>query len=106
MPRQNFQEREPALDVRGRPHDSLMREPQTQNNYVDAQIKFHENELNRLRAMVRREEPAHVMRREVPINTAESLDTYQPLRRKPIPVGQPLYEKDANSSFASEYPEI
>lgn len=93
-----------------------MREPQTQNNYVDAQIKFHESELNRLKTMVRREEPvqymrrlepAHVMRREVPvINTAESLESYQPLRRKPIPVGQPLFEKDANSSFASEYPEI
>ena len=56
--------------------------------------------------MAKREEPVQMMRRELPINTSESLESQQPMRRKPIPVGQPLYEKDANSSFASEYPEI
>jgi hypothetical protein len=40
----------------------------------------------------------------VPINTTES---FEPIRRnRQIPVGQPVYERDANSSFASEYPEI
>lgn len=82
----------------------MMREqPQAQNQYVDAQIRFHENELMKLKAMVRREEPQ--MRREIPINTSETLESHQPMRRKPIPVGQPLYEKE-DSSFASEYPEI
>ena len=111
------QEREYPQEVRGRPHEScMMREqPQAQNQYVDAQIRFHETELMRLKAMVRREEPVQMMRREepvemmrreVPINTSESLESQQPIRRKPIPVGRPLYEKDANSSFASEYPEI
>eukprot|EP00178_Gracilaria_changii_P027671 TRINITY_DN9030_c0_g1_i1.p2 TRINITY_DN9030_c0_g1~~TRINITY_DN9030_c0_g1_i1.p2 ORF type:complete len:164 (+),score=28.72 TRINITY_DN9030_c0_g1_i1:444-935(+) len=93
--------------VRGRPHDSIVREasPQPQNQYVEAQIRFHENELMRLKGMMRREEPQE-MRREIPMNTCESIETNQPLRRKAIPVGQPLYDKDGNSSFASEYPEI
>jgi hypothetical protein len=43
----------------------------------------------------------------VPINTTESFDSQHPINRyRNIPVGQPLYPKDANSSFASEYPEI
>lgn len=97
-----------APQIRGRPHEScMMREAPAQNQYVEAQIRFHEAELMRLKNMVRREEPQmQQMRREVPINTCESIETNQPLRRRPIPVGQPLYEKDANSSFASEYPEI
>lgn len=79
----------------------------SRNQYVEDQIRFHENELMRLKNLVRREEPQmQQMRREMPINTCESIETHQPLRRRPIPVGQPLYEKDANSSFASEYPEI
>ena len=88
----------------------MMREAPAQpsrNQYVEDQIRFHENELMRLKNLVRREEPQmQQMRREMPINTCESLETHQPLRRKPIPVGQPLFDKDANSSFASEYPEI
>ena len=109
MQRPYSQERQqPSPQVRGRPHEScMMREVPVQpsrNQYVEDQIRFHENELMRLRNLMRREEPQ--MRREIPINTCESLETHQPLRRKPIPVGQPLYEKDANSSFASEYPEI
>lgn len=97
-------QRAPAQEVRGRPHEScMMREPQVQNQYVDAQIRFHENELMRLKNMARKEEAPQVMRREVP--SAENFESYQPLNRKAIPVGKPLYEK-ADSSFASEYPEI
>ena len=42
--RQYVQEREYAQEVRGRPHDScMMREPSpVQNQYVDAQIRYHE----------------------------------------------------------------
>ena len=57
----------------------------------------------KLKAMARREEP-QMMRRELPVH--ESFESQQPIRRKAIPVGQPIYDKDGNSSFASEYPEI
>jgi hypothetical protein len=57
--------------------------------------------------MMRREEPQpQMMRREAPVHTTESFESGQPIRRRPIPVGQPLYEREDNSSFASEYPEI
>jgi hypothetical protein len=109
MQQQPYQRPAAAPQVRGRPHEScMMREvpaEPSRNQYVEDQIRFHENELMRLKNLVRREEPQmQQMRREMPINTCESIETHQPLRRKPIPVGQPLYEKDANSSFASEYP--
>jgi hypothetical protein len=43
----------------------------------------------------------------VPINTTESFETQHPMNHyRGVPVGQPIYPKDANSSFASEYPEI
>ena len=105
MGRAQSQERQAAPQaVRGRPHDSCMRQPQAQNQHVDAQINYHENEIMRLKEMIRREEPQQ-MRREMPINTSESLESSHPMARRPIPVGQPLYERDP-SSFSSEYPEI
>jgi hypothetical protein len=53
----------------------------------------------------RREREVEMQR--VPINTAESFESQQPIHRyRNVPVGQPVYQKDANSSFASEYPEI
>lgn len=42
-----------------------------------------------------------------PVNTTESFETQHPMNRyRGVPVGQPIYPIDANSSFASEYPEI
>lgn len=56
----------------------------------------------------RQERLREVEMQRVPINTTESFESQQPMNRyRNIPVGQPIYaNKDANSSFASEYPEI
>lgn len=45
--------------IRGRPHDSILRQqpqPQAQNQQVEAQIKYHEAEIQRLRELAQREE--------------------------------------------------
>lgn len=96
--------------VRGRVHDSFIREPQQVENPMEAQIRFHENEILRLKQMKRQE--CELKRREMemqrmPVNTTESFETQHQMNRfRGVPVGQPIYKQDANSSFASEYPEI
>lgn len=90
--------------VRGRPHDSFIRQAQPVVNSTEAQIRFHENEILRLREL-RREECFEQRRNPVPITTTESFESSHPIhRQRQIPVGQPI--RDDNSSFASEYPEI
>lgn len=96
--------------IRGRVHDSFIREPQQVENLMEAQIRFHENEILRLKQMKHQE--CELKRREMemqrmPINTTESFETQHPMKKyRGVPVGQPIYKQDANSSFASEYPEI
>lgn len=90
--------------IRGRVHDSFIR-PQVVENPVEAEIRFHEAELRRLRNMKKHRQEFELQR--VPINTTESFETHHPMQRvRNIPVGQPIYPKDANSSFASEYPDL
>lgn len=100
----------PTTAVRGRVHDSFIRQSVPVENPVEAQIRFHEAEIERLRQMRERNERREVREVEmgrVPINTTESFDSQHPMHRyRQVPVGQPVYPKDANSSFASEYPEI
>lgn len=76
-------------------------------NAVEAQIRFHEAEIERLRQLRERREVREVEMARVPINTAESFDSQHPMNRyRQVPMGQPIYPKDANSSFASEYPDL
>jgi hypothetical protein len=98
-----YQEQVSAPVVRGRVHDSFIRQPA--ENPMDAQIRFHEAEIQRLRQMRQARQEVELQR--VPINTTESFESQQPMNRyRNMPVGQPVYPKDTNSSFASEYPEI
>lgn len=52
--------------IRGRPHDSFIRQNQPQvqpqNQYIEAQIKYHEAEINKLKDLARREERVEMRR--------------------------------------------
>ena len=57
--------------IRGRPHDSFIRQTQPQNIQIEAQIRYHEEMINQLRESKRREE-IEMRRNMAPINTTES----------------------------------
>ncbi len=78
MPRPHSQEVRPQQPIqpqpqviRGRPHESFIRQTQPQNTQIEAQIRYHEEMINQLRESKRREE-MEMRRNMVPINTTES----------------------------------
>ena len=68
--------------------------PESSPVSLDHQIRFHEEQLRKLQEMQQRED---LRANSVPVKTCESFES------RNVNSGQ---KHDANSSFASEYPEI